>query len=148
MKYHHTFRVKAPQAAIAEFHSRSASMPAITPPPMIVRVHAAPARLASGDEMDFTLWAGPVPLRWVARIEDASEAGFTDLQVRGPFARWAHRHTFVRVADDITDVDDYVEAELKRHLLWGPIGLLMWIGMPALFAYRGWKTRRILEAGT
>ncbi len=73
MKYHHTFRVKAPQAAVAEFHSRSASMPAITPPPMIVRVHAAPARLASGDEMDFTLWAGPVPLRWVARIEDASE---------------------------------------------------------------------------
>ena len=146
MKYRHTFRVKAPLAAVAEFHSRSASMPAITPPPMIVRVHAAPARLSSDDVMDFTLWAGPVPLRWVARIEDASAAGFTDRQVRGPFARWTHRHTFVRVADDATDVVDQVEAELKRHLFWGPIGLLMWIGMPALFAYRGWKTRRILEA--
>jgi ligand-binding SRPBCC domain-containing protein len=66
--------------------------------------------------------------------------------VRGPFARWTHRHTFVRVAADTTDVVDQVEAELKRHLFWGPIGLLMWIGMPALFAYRGWKTRRILEA--
>jgi len=146
MKYRHTFRVKAPLAAVAEFHSRSASMPAITPPPMIVRVHAAPARLSSDDVMDFTLWAGPVPLRWVARIENASEAGFTDRQVRGPFARWTHRHTFVRVAADTTDVVDQVEAELKRHLFWGPIGLLMWIGMPALFAYRGWKTRRILEA--
>jgi ligand-binding SRPBCC domain-containing protein len=146
MKYRHTVRVKAPLAAVAEFHSRSASMPAITPPPMIVRVHAAPARLSSDDVMDFTLWAGPVPLRWVARIEDASAAGFTDRQVRGPFARWTHRHTFVRVADDTTDVVDQVEAELKRHLFWGPIGLLMWIGMPALFAYRGWKTRRILEA--
>jgi ligand-binding SRPBCC domain-containing protein len=146
MKYRHTFRVKAPLAAVAEFHSRSASMPAITPPPMIVRVHAAPAQLASDDVMDFTLWAGPVPLRWVAQIEDASETGFTDRQVRGPFAQWTHRHTFVRMADDTTDVVDQVEAELKRHLFWGPIGLLMWIGMPALFAYRGWKTRRILEA--
>jgi len=65
MKFQHRFRVKAPLAAVADFHSRSASMPAITPPPMIVRVHAAPARLTSGDVMDFTLWAGPVPLRWV-----------------------------------------------------------------------------------
>jgi ligand-binding SRPBCC domain-containing protein len=146
MKYRHIFRVKAPLAAVAEFHSRSASMPAITPPPMIVRVHDAPARLTSGDEMDFTLWAGPVPLRWVAGIEDASETGFTDRQVRGPFAHWVHRHSFERVTDDITDVNDQVEAELKRHLLWGAAGLLMWIGMPVLFAFRGWKTKRILEA--
>ena len=55
---------------------------------MIVRVHRAPERMASGDEMDFTLWAGPMPLRWVARIEDASPNGFTDRQVRGPFASW------------------------------------------------------------
>ena len=32
-------------------------------------------------------------------------------------------------------------------LFWGLVGVLMWIGMPALFAYRGWKTRRMLEAG-
>ena len=146
MKYGHAFRVKAPLADVAEFHSRSASMPAITPPPMIVRVHDAPARLTSGDQMAFTLWAGPVPLRWVAGIEDASETGFTDRQVRGPFAHWVHRHSFERVTDDITDVNDQVEVELKRHLFWGAAGLLMWIGMPVLFAYRGWKTKRILEA--
>ena len=70
MKYTHRFRVEAPLPAVAEFHSRSASMPAITPPPMIVRVHAAPAVLAEGDTMDFTLWAGPIPVRWVARIEE------------------------------------------------------------------------------
>jgi ligand-binding SRPBCC domain-containing protein len=145
MEYRHTFRVNAPLAAVAEFHSRAASMSAITPPPLIVRMHAAPARLVSGDVMDFTLWAGPMPLRWAARIEDASEAGFTDRQVRGPFARWTHRHTFVRVTEEMTDVDDRVEVALKHHPFWGPIGLLMWIGMPALFAYRGWKTRRILE---
>jgi ligand-binding SRPBCC domain-containing protein len=146
MKYAHRFRVKTPLAAAAEFHGRSASMPAITPPPMIARVHAAPAVLAEGDTMDFTLWAGPIPVRWVARIEDASSTGFTDRQLRGPFAAWAHRHNFVRVDDRTTDVLDEVEAELKRHPFWGFAGALMWIGMPGLFAYRGWKTRRILEA--
>lgn len=145
MKFKHTFRVRAPQAAVADFHSRSASMPAITPPPMIVRVHAAPARMGSGDMMDFTLWAGPVPLRWVARIEDASVAGFTDRQMRGPFAAWAHRHSFVRVDDTTTDVVDEVEATLKHHPFWGLAGALMWAGMPVLFGYRGWKTKRILQ---
>ena len=147
MKYAHRFRVKAPLADVAEFHSRSASMPAITPPPMIVRVHAAPAVLAEGDTMDFTLWAGPIPVRWVARIERASAEGFTDRQIRGPFAAWAHRHTYERVDDQTTDVVDEVEAKLKRHLFWGLAGALMWIGMPVLFAFRGRKTRRILEAG-
>jgi ligand-binding SRPBCC domain-containing protein len=123
-------------------------MPAITPPPMIVRVHAAPERLGSGDEMDFTLWAGPVPLRWVARIEQASEAGFTDRQLRGPFAAWAHRHSFVRANEHETDVVDEVEAQLKHHPFWWLVGALMWTGMPVLFAYRGWKTRRLLEAGS
>ncbi len=146
MHYRHVFRVKAPLVAVADFHSRSASMPAITPPPMIVRVHHAPARLGSGDEMDFTLWAGPLPLRWVARIDDASQAGFTDRQLRGPFANWVHRHGFVRVSDAETDVVDDVEVELSPKPFWRAVGAAMWIGLPLLFAYRGWKTRRLLEA--
>jgi hypothetical protein len=31
-------------------------MAAITPPPIIVKVHHAPPVLADGDEMDFTMW--------------------------------------------------------------------------------------------
>ncbi len=147
MKFKHTFRVNAPQAAVAEFHSRSASMGAITPPPMIVRVHRAPERLSHGDVMDFTLWAGPIPVRWIARIEDVSPEGFLDRQVQGPFASWAHRHRFVRVDDGTTDVVDEVEAELRRHPFWWAVGALMWAGMPVLFAYRGWKTRRMLQSG-
>lgn len=121
-------------------------MGAITPPPMIVRVHRAPERLASGDEMDFTLWAGPVPLHWVARIENASPDGFIDRQVRGPFAAWQHQHSFVRISEAETDVVDEVEARLKRHPFWLLAGAFMWAGMPVLFAYRGWRTRRMLEA--
>lgn len=146
MRFEHRFRVHAPVEQVTEFHSRAASMPAITPPPMLVRLHAAPAYLRSGDVLDFTLWAGPIPIRWVARIEDASPAGFTDRLVRGPFAAWVHRHSFIPVDAGTTEVVDSVQAAVRRHLWWGPIGWLMWLGMPLLFAFRARRTRRLLEA--
>lgn len=146
MRFEHRFRVKASVAEVAKFHRQSASMGAITPPPMIVRVHAAPAELQSGDLMDFTLWAGPVPIRWVACIEDASERGFTDRQLRGPFGSWAHRHAFEPVDDRTTDVVDRIEASYSKHPVWAVAGRLMWVGMPLLFAFRARRTRAILEA--
>ena len=72
MIYNHRFEVRAPLAAVRDFHNQSASMGAITPPPVIVKVHQAPAILGEGDKMDFTMWLGPLPIRWVARIEDVS----------------------------------------------------------------------------
>jgi len=121
-------------------------MAAITPPPIIARIHAAPETLASGDRMDFTLWAGPIPIRWLACIEDASARGFTDRQLSGPFETWVHRHEFIPVDADTTDVIDRVEAAHKKHPWWGLVSRLMWAGMPMLFAYRAKKTRRLLEA--
>lgn len=146
MRFEHRFRVRAAVEDVAEFHSRAASMAAITPPPIIARIHAAPERLVSGDRMDFTLWAGPIPIRWRACIEDASPRGFTDRQLSGPFATWAHRHEFVPIDPHTTDVMDRIEATHKPHLWWGLVSRLMWAGMPMLFAYRAKKTRALLEA--
>jgi ligand-binding SRPBCC domain-containing protein len=78
MIYRHRFQVSSPVERVAEFHSRSASMAAITPPPMIIRMQHAPPVLRDGDEMDFTMWLGPFPIHWLARIEAVSPHGFTD----------------------------------------------------------------------
>jgi ligand-binding SRPBCC domain-containing protein len=145
MIFTNRFEVDAPLSAVVDFHRRSASMGAITPPPIIARIEAAPEILGEGDEMAFTLWMGPLPLRWLARIEDVSPAGFRDRQLRGPFAFWLHTHRFDQLPDGRTAVFDQVEAQLRRHLLWGPVGAMMWLGMPLLFAYRGWRTRGLLK---
>jgi ligand-binding SRPBCC domain-containing protein len=145
MKYQHRFQVRAPMAVVADFHAQSASMGAITPPPIVVTVHRAPVRLADGDEMDFTLWLGPLPVHWIAQIEDAGPVGFTDRQVCGPFAKWIHCHRFVVVDESVTEVLDEIELNLRPHWVWGLVGLGMWLSLPLLFAYRGWKTRRLLE---
>jgi len=156
MRYQHSFEVLAPQDAVAAFHRSSASMGAITPPPVIVRVHSAPPQLAEGDEMDFTLWLGPLPLRWLARIEQVTPVSFVDRQLRGPFGNWRHLHTYIALWErdserggasvaERTLVIDEVQAELSRHWGWKLVGLGMWLSLPLLFAYRGWKTRRLLR---
>ena len=145
MIYRRQFTVRAPLAQVGEFHSRAASMAAITPPPVIVRLHHAPAVLAEGDEMNFTLWLGPIPIRWLAHIEEVSANGFTDRQLRGPFAEWVHRHIFTAVGEQTTNVVDEVTLRLRSHPLWWLVGVGMRASLPILFAYRAWKTRRILE---
>jgi len=145
MIYRHRFQVRSSLERVAEFHSRSASMAAITPPPIIIRVQHAPPVLGEGDEMNFTMWLGPFPLHWLARIEAVSPDGFTDRQLSGPFAEWVHRHTFVAVDEHTTEVVDEINLRLRSHPLWWLVGMGMWLGLPILFAYRGWKTRRTLQ---
>jgi ligand-binding SRPBCC domain-containing protein len=110
-----------------------------------MQVHHAQDELGEGDRMDFTMWMGPLPVRWIARIQEVSASGFSDVQVRGPFKAWEHRHEFVRVDDAATDVVDTIRYSLRAHPLWGPIGLGMGLSLPILFAFRAWKTRRLLE---
>ena len=145
MKYRHQFRVPASIERVAEFHAGSASMAAITPPPIMIKVHRAPPELTDGDEMDFTMWLGPLPIHWLARIEAVSAAGFTDRQLRGPFAEWVHQHIFRAVDENTTDVMDEITFRLRHHPLWLPVGLGMRLGLPVLFDFRAWKTKRILS---
>lgn len=145
MRYQRTFRVRAPLADVADFHIAASSLKAITPPLIPMQLHHAPERMGDGDEMDFTMWLGPLPVRWTARVEDVSPTSFLDRQMRGPFASWTHRHSFRAVDEEKTEVVDEVEAQLKPHVLWGAIGLTMWLGLPLLFGFRAWKTRRLLE---
>lgn len=144
MKYQHQFSVVAPLARVAEFHRQAASMPMITPPPIVVRVHQAPPVLNSNDIMRFTLWLGPLPVRWVARMENISPTGFVDRQLRGPFRQWVHQHRFEAIDANTTAVIDEIAFDFRPHPVWGPIGWSMALGLPILFAYRAWRTRQLL----
>ena len=148
MKFQHRFRVRASLAAVAEFHSQTASLSVLTPPPVIVRIHRAPTIQHAGDEVGFTMWFGPLPVRWLAQIDQVWDTGFVDRQVRGPFREWVHRHSFVPVDATTTEVIDEVQAELSSHWLWWIVGGGMWLNLPFLFAYRGWQTRCALEGAS
>ena len=112
---------------------------------MVVQIQAGPEMLSSGDELLFTLWLGPFPIRWHAAIEAVSDEGFADRQISGPFAHWVHRHTFLASGEGLTTVRDEIEYAFKRDLVWGVVGRLFVLGLPVLFAYRAWKTKRLLS---
>jgi ligand-binding SRPBCC domain-containing protein len=141
--FNHTFTVQAPLEQVAAFHKDTRVLQWLTPPPVIIRLHRFDP-LEEGAVAEFTLWFGPLPLRWVAIHQDFHPLfGFTDIQQRGPFKRWAHRHIFIAESEDRTLVSDSVDYEhypgwkgwLTRLLFPPPVFYFV-------FAYRQWVTRR------
>ena len=140
----HEFTVAAPREQVTQFHRAAQSLAALTPPPLVVQIQESPEVLSSGDELRFTLWLGPFPIRWHAAIEGMSEAGFADRQISGPFDHWVHRHTFIDKGEGLSTVRDEIEYAYKNQIFWGVVGRLFVVGLPVLFAYRAWKTKRLL----
>ena len=96
--------------------------------------------------MRFTLWFGPIPIRWLARHEPGPTShSFADSQVKGPLAYWRHEHIFNEVAGGVELTDRITLAH--RGGLRGLWTRLAFDGLPLriLFAYRHWRTRRALQ---
>ena len=129
------------------FFEDPGNLAAITPPWLDFRIIGdCDGDVCRGAEYDYTIrWFG-LTMPWRTRITEYNPGvSFTDSQVRGPYRSWVHRHTFVSLDEGTTKVVDEIQAGLRWHPLWGAVGLAMWLGLPLLFAYRGWKTRRLLK---
>ncbi|MDF1499333.1 MAG: SRPBCC family protein [Anaerolineales bacterium] len=144
MEHQSQFTVNAPVEAVRQFHQSANSLQEITPPLIPMTAVDAPDPLTEGAQIAFTLWFGPLPVRWTARIEDLDPNGFVDRQASGPFASWVHRHVFTALDRNKTRVDDHVTYKLKSNPFWWLVGGTMAIGLPLLFRYRAYKTRQIL----
>lgn len=143
--FQHQFQVKAPIERVAEFHSSTNALKQLTPPPLIVRFkHVEP--LGEGSRAEFTMWLGPIPIRWTAIHSDVDPIkGFTDTQLEGPFKSWVHRHGFKQVSPDTTVIVDVVQGQLSEHPFWGIVSRFLWITLPILFSYRARQTRKAVE---
>ena len=142
------FTVEAPPAAVSAFHFQTGILKALTPPLMIMQVHRFDP-LANGSIGEFTIWMGPVPVRWVAEHSEVSETGFIDTQTRGPMKFWKHTHRFSSVSPDVTEVHEHIEFEHHSGLrgLWSRL-LFPRPALIVLFSYRRWATRRAVRRCT
>jgi ligand-binding SRPBCC domain-containing protein len=125
------------------FFAESAHLPLITPASFRLRVVDGPRALSPGAVLDLRLsWLG-VPLRWRAFIREWDPPyRFVDVQLRGPYARWEHRHRFLEERSGT-----WVEDRVTYRLPLGPLGraahaLLVRRQIAALWRYR---TRRLGE---
>lgn len=139
--FDYAFTVAAPLAAVRNFHRDTRALKRLTPPPVFVRLHRVDP-MAEGSVSEFTLWVGPLPLRWRAVHRGVSDHGFTDVQAAGPAARWEHTHSFVPLTDGRTEIREHIEFEHKPGLR-GLITRLLFArpNLLGMFFYRSLVTR-------
>jgi NADH dehydrogenase len=111
--------VARPIDEIFAFFAKPENLGRITPPGMGFDRLTDDLEMRAGLEIDYriTPLLG-IPMKWRTRIESFDPPhAFSDIQLRGPYRRWEHRHTFTEV-DGGTRIDDEVTYELPL----GPLG--------------------------
>ena len=119
------------------FFSDARNLEVLTPPWLHFRILSAPGSLGKDVRLEYRIWWRWIPLRWRTAItvwEPPSR--FVDEQVRGPYRRWVHEHSFIE-QEGGTLVRDRVEYALPG---WG-LGTLLHclvVGpdVQRIFAYR------------
>lgn len=129
------------------FHNDPRALSTLTPPPMIMQVLRDDRTALTQGEIEFRLWFGPVPVRWLARHEPGPiETSFTDRMIDGPMAHWEHQHIFREVSDGV-ELLDHITLAHKPGLA-GVFSRLIFDGLPLriLFMYRHLRTRLALRS--
>lgn len=114
-----------------------------------------PAVLEAGAVLDFAVRVGRLATRWRVIVREWDPPyRFVDALLRGPFARWEHRHRFMdgpAHPDPPGPGGTWVEDRVTYRLPLGPAGELAhavaagrWIA--AAFAHRERRARELLAA--
>lgn len=125
-----------PLSEVFDFFAEAANLQTITPPWLDFRVATPlPITMGVGTLIDYRLKLHGVPIGWRTRIASWDPPHqFVDEQLRGPYRRWIHTHTF-ESASEGTLVRDCVEYAVPGGALthW----LLVGRDVRRIFAYRG-----------
>jgi ligand-binding SRPBCC domain-containing protein len=148
-RIHHLYReqfVPRPIGEVFAFFSRAGNLERITPPWLAFGLLTPePEQMRAGTLIEYRLRLHRIPLRWISRIERWEPGrAFEDVQVKGPYRLWHHRHEF-RAAGGGTLVQDHVSYSLPL----GPIGelahaLFVERDLARVFAYRHAAVKELL----
>jgi ligand-binding SRPBCC domain-containing protein len=148
--YEHRSVIPASLKAVRDFHERQEALSELTPYPIFVQVIRDDRVSLTQGELEFRLWFGPIPVRWLAQHESVqnNHDAFGDIMVEGPMALWEHQHILNEKPDGVELVD---RVSFAHHSGWrGWLTRLFFDGLPLrfLFYYRHWRTRHIVSKGS
>ena len=102
----------APPEAFA-WHQRPGALTRLLPPWENIQVLRRAANIDVGSQVEFLTRVGLFPLRWLAEHTACCPPEyFEDVQLRGPFKQWRHRHQFIEAPDGKTILEDRLEYSL------------------------------------
>ena len=144
--FEHRSMIQTTMEAMHDFHHDPKALPQLTPPPIFVQILRDERVSLTEGEVEFNLWFGPVPIRWLARHEPGpDDSSFLDRMLKGPMAVWEHQHSFRPVEGGVELTD---RITLAHPPGWkGLLTRLLFDGFPLrfLFIYRHWRTRQALS---
>jgi ligand-binding SRPBCC domain-containing protein len=116
-----TQTIPKPKSEVFAFFADPFNLERITPSFLSFRILTpGPIAMEPGTIIDYELRLYGVRMRWQTRIETVEPGfSFTDVQAKGPYRRWHHRHEFAEVpgGTEIRDIVDY-------QLPFGPLGAI------------------------
>lgn len=146
--YKTTTRIRAPVQALFDFHQDPANLHRIQPPGVRVVEVVLPAEWRVGACVSVRVRIlGLVPQAWEVRLEEVCPpTRLVDVAVRGPYPVWRHVHAFREDGPGHSTLTDRVEYQPP----WGRFGrlldrVLFRPQLAVMFAWRQWRTRRLLE---
>lgn len=134
--------VSAPLEEVFDFFSRPENLERLTPPRMNFSIRTeGPLEMREGLEITYRLKVYGLPLVWVSRITEWDPPRrFRDIQVKGPYRRWAHTHGFEEERGG-TRIRDHVEYRVPGGRL--VERLLVRRDLRNIFAYRHGKVSEL-----
>ncbi len=135
--------LERPIDEVFEFFADAMNLQRLTPP--LLNFHVVtppPIKMERGTLIDYRLKLRGFPLRWRTEIAEWEPPyRFVDNQLRGPYRRWYHLHTF-----EPTDTGTLVKDRVEYRVPGGALihNLIVRRDVEAIFNYRQQVLREIL----
>lgn len=134
--------LRRPLEEVFEFFSKAENLGLLTPGWLRFKiVSSLPIEMKVGAIIEYRIRLYGVPMKWVSEITEWDPPHlFEDTQIRGPYRKWVHRHTFRETGEGTVAMD-----QVQYRVLGGSVVNKLFIAgqVRKIFDYRKAKLKEI-----